>query len=93
MTTGVRALLGLLCAFNVALAQGDSAAPWGLPELMAELHAVSSVRAKFVEKKYLHALSAPLELSGTLAYEAPDRLEKQPGKVATEGAAGASIMM
>jgi hypothetical protein len=32
--------------------------------------------ARFVEKKYLAVLDAPVESSGTLRYEAPDRLEK-----------------
>lgn len=77
MITGASALLTALCACNVALAQSDAKGPWGLPELMQELQAVSEVRAKFVETKYLSALSAPLELSGTLAYRAPDRLEKR----------------
>ena len=68
MTIGISALLAAFCA----VAQ----TPWGMPELMQELHAVRGVRATFVETKYLRALTRPLELSGTLAYRAPDRLEK-----------------
>jgi Outer membrane lipoprotein carrier protein LolA-like len=73
MTSGARALLAALFACNVALAQPS----WGIHELMRDLRAVKTIDASFVETKHLSALSAPLELSGTLAYRAPDRLEKR----------------
>ncbi|TMG80625.1 MAG: outer membrane lipoprotein carrier protein LolA, partial [Betaproteobacteria bacterium] len=60
---------------HAALAQSD--AGWGLTQLMQELRAVKSAHGKFVERKHLAVLSAPLEVSGTLAYTAPDRLEKR----------------
>lgn len=50
--------------------------PWGLPQLMAELGAVKSASAHFVERKYLHILKKPIEASGTLSYRAPDHLRK-----------------
>jgi hypothetical protein len=75
MTTGVSALIIALALSHAAPAQSE--VRWGLPELMQELRAVKSARGKFVERKYLAALSAPLELSGTLAYTAPGRLEKR----------------
>jgi len=84
MITGISALWVALCLSSAALAQGDAAPRWGLPELMQELHAVSSARGNFVETKYLAVLSAPLELSGTLAYRAPDRLEKRTVKPVAE---------
>jgi len=43
---------------------------------MQGLAQVKSARGKFVERKYLAILEAPLESSGTLAYAAPGRLEK-----------------
>ena len=43
---------------------------------MRELSQVKSARGKFVERKYLAMLNAPLESSGTLVYLAPGRLEK-----------------
>jgi len=76
--------MAALCVCGAALAQSDAAPRWGLPELMQELHAVGSARARFVETKYLAVLSAPLELSGTLTYRAPDRLEKHTLKPAAE---------
>jgi hypothetical protein len=75
MTTGVSALIIALALSHAAPAQSE--VRWGLPELMQELRAVKSAQGKFVERKYLAALSAPLELSGTLAYTAPGRLEKR----------------
>jgi hypothetical protein len=47
-----------------------------LSQLMHELSQVRSARGKFVERKYLAMLNAPLESSGTLVYVAPGRLEK-----------------
>jgi hypothetical protein len=75
MTTGVSALIIALALSQAAPAQSE--VRWGLPELMQELRAVKSAHGRFVERKYLAALSAPLELSGTLAYTAPGRLEKR----------------
>ncbi len=43
---------------------------------MRELAQVKSARAKFVERKHMAILNAPLESSGTLIYTAPGRLEK-----------------
>jgi outer membrane lipoprotein-sorting protein len=53
-----------------------NAANWGVEELMRSLGQVKSAKAKFVERKELAILNAPLELSGTLIYTAPGRLEK-----------------
>jgi hypothetical protein len=69
----------LAAALGLALLAGPgSAAPrWGLPELMAGLQQVRSGSARFVERKYLRVMTAPLQSSGILRYVAPDRLEKQ----------------
>lgn len=75
----------LLCAgilpAQPALAQAPSAPEdvpaWDLRQLMQDLAAVKRSQARFVERKYLKALNAPLELSGTLRYEAPGRLDKR----------------
>ena len=50
---------------------------WGVEMLMQQLSQVEHSQARFVERKYLKALKAPLELSGTLSYSRPDRLEKR----------------
>ena len=54
-----------------------SAAAWTVNELMHGLAQVKESKAKFVERKYLSILKTPLEYSGTLAYNAPNHLEKQ----------------
>jgi hypothetical protein len=63
---------GLLLLASAAQAQDG----WGLPELMHELSAVQQAQARFVERRYLQILKQPLELTGTLTYAAPGRLEK-----------------
>lgn len=76
----------LLCVWMLAVAPGvhaqtppapQSLPAWNLEQLMRDLGAVKRSQARFVERKYLKALSAPLELSGTLRYEAPGRLDKR----------------
>lgn len=59
----------------VAAGAGDSAG-WDIKRLMQDLGQVKTAKGRFVERKHLAILSAPLELSGTLVYVAPDRLEK-----------------
>jgi len=71
----------IIAAFGAALAaaaaaQAAPAATWGIDELMQNLARVKTAKAKFVERKYLSMLNAPLEFSGTLIYTAPGRLEK-----------------
>ncbi len=68
---GVAALLGL--AFCVS----GLAADWALPELMHLLAQQRSGKASFVERKYMSMLDKPLESSGELSFDAPDRLEKR----------------
>lgn len=50
---------------------------WNLQQLMHDLGAVKRSQARFTERKYLKALNAPLELSGTLRYEAPGKLDRR----------------
>jgi len=66
---------GLLCGAG-SWAQ-EPAAGWSLEKLMRDLSQVRSSKARFVERKYLKVLNAPLELRGTLTYSAPGRLEKR----------------
>jgi hypothetical protein len=58
---------------------------------MSELGRVQQARARFVERKYLKVLKSPLEATGTLEYDAPDRLvkrtlEPKPETLTVEGA-------
>lgn len=68
--------LGLLWIFGAAggaLGAGDS----DLDRLMGALAQRKHGHVTFQEKKYLALLDRPLESSGELLYEAPDRLEKK----------------
>ena len=64
------------CLAAAAVAQTAPAGEWGVDELMQSLARVKIAKAKFIERKYLSMLNAPLEFSGTLVYTAPGRLEK-----------------
>jgi len=44
---------------------------------MIELGQVQHATARFVERRYLKVLKSPVELSGTLSYDAPDRLVRR----------------
>jgi hypothetical protein len=49
---------------------------WGLSQLMLALKRVKAASGRFIERKTLHMLSAPLVSSGTLTYVAPDHMQK-----------------
>jgi outer membrane lipoprotein-sorting protein len=72
--------------FGCALVGGPAhAAPaWDLGRLMECLAANPGGRATFEETKYLSMLEAPLESSGELLYQRPDRLEKRTLRPAPE---------
>jgi hypothetical protein len=64
-----------LCAVSVAL--GATSAPVGdLETVMGLLAQRRHGRVEFVEQHFLAVLSRPVESSGELRYDAPDRLEK-----------------
>lgn len=73
MTSGLRLVLALALVLPAAAKGGDDSK---LVQLMQGLAQVKSARGRFVERKHLAILEAPLESSGTLAYAAPGRLEK-----------------
>lgn len=50
---------------------------WDVEELMRQLATVEHSQGRFVERKYLKVLKQPLELSGTLSYTRPGRIEKR----------------
>jgi len=66
----------LACSLRAHGAEPSSASAWGLEQLMQRLGQVESVQGKFVERKHLRILDAPIEFSGTLIYKAPGHLEK-----------------
>jgi len=70
-----------LCTGTPAAAQESglqqNGAGWDVRQLMRELGEVKRSQVRFIERKYLKVLNAPLELRGTLTYVAPGNLEKR----------------
>ena len=65
----------LVASFGCAATAAETPA-WGIDQLMQDFAQVKTAKARFVERKYLAMLNAPLDSSGTLIYTAPGRLEK-----------------
>jgi hypothetical protein len=63
--------LAFICTANARAAQSD------LERLMEALAQRQHGHVTFVERKFLAVLDRPLESSGELLYDAPDRLEKR----------------
>jgi outer membrane lipoprotein carrier protein LolA len=85
MTTGADRVARTLLALLIALACAPAAAAdWGIADLMRTLGQVKQAKGRFVERRDLAALTAPLRSSGTLVYVAPGRLEKHTTKPAPE---------
>ena len=74
MTTFRSFLVALLA---LALPVFSHAADWDIDQLMQTLAQTRSGHVRFVEKKSIAMLDAPVESSGELFYTAPDRLEKR----------------
>jgi hypothetical protein len=76
---GLRARLSR-AAFVLLLASAPAAAqeePWDFARLMAQLAQVQTSRARYSEVRRVAMLREPLQLSGTLFYERPARIEKR----------------
>jgi hypothetical protein len=67
----------LAAALMPGTAAAAESSTWDVARLMQELAKVKTSKGRFVERRYLGVLTAPLESSGTLLYAAPDRLEKR----------------
>lgn len=72
-----RRLKLFIAILGMSLCASGYAADWALSDLMHSLAQKKSGKASFVEKKYIGILDKPLESSGELSFEAPDRLEKR----------------
>jgi hypothetical protein len=69
-------LIAGLCSIAARAAESTPDTPWGVEQLMQRLAQVKNLKGRFVERKHLRILNAPLEFSGTLVYAAPAHLEK-----------------
>jgi hypothetical protein len=67
----------VLCGLALAWPAVARAESLQLDTLMQMLAQTKASRATFFEKKYLSAVETPLESTGELLYQAPDRLEKR----------------
>jgi len=78
-STRLLAVIFLMCMATpcVPALADQPAQNWGVESLMQQLAQVERSQARFVERKYLKVLKAPLEQTGTLSYTRPDRLEKR----------------
>ncbi|WP_261803441.1 outer membrane lipoprotein carrier protein LolA [Variovorax sp. PAMC26660] len=80
MISGSKIRLDWLCR-AVVLALAFCAMPaWAafdLPELMSLLAKQKSGEARFTEQRFVHGLEGPLDASGTLSFDAPDKLVRR----------------
>jgi hypothetical protein len=80
MISGSKIRLDWLCR-AVVLALAFCAMPaWAafdLPELMSLLSRQKSGEARFTEQRFVHGLEGPLDASGTLSFDAPDKLVRR----------------
>ncbi len=79
MTSGSKIRLerwgrGLLAALAFS---ASSAWAFDLPELMGLLGKQKSGEARFTEQRFVRGLEGPLDASGTLSFQAPDRLTRR----------------
>ncbi|WP_093194984.1 LolA-related protein [Variovorax sp. YR750] len=80
MISGSKMRLDRLCrAFVLALAfcAVPAWAAFDLPELMTLLAKQKSGEARFTEQRFVHGLEGPLDASGTLSFDAPDKLVRR----------------
>lgn len=68
----------LLSAFiSMQCLNSAQAADIDMKSLMQQFAASKHTKAEFTERKYVRILDAPVESSGDLTFQAPDRLEKR----------------
>ncbi|HEX3914472.1 MAG TPA: LolA-related protein [Steroidobacteraceae bacterium] len=70
-------LLSLCCALGSIPAHADAAGDGDLDQVMGLLAMRKHGRVEFIEQQFLAVLKRPLESSGELSFDAPDRLEKR----------------
>jgi len=73
MSVAWRCLIILLFMFPAQASETNNAV---LDAVLAGFSNVRHVEARYVERRFLAVLRAPLETRGTLRFDAPDRLEK-----------------
>lgn len=64
-------------AISASCINSASAADVDMKSLMQKFAANKQTKAEFTERKYVRILDSPVESSGDLTFQAPDRLEKR----------------
>lgn len=79
MTSGSKTRLERWCRGLVAVLALSASSAWAfdLPELMGLLAKQKSGEARFTEQRFVRGLEGPLDASGTLSFQAPDRLTRR----------------
>ncbi|CAA2104784.1 LolA-related protein [Variovorax paradoxus] len=80
MISGSKTRLDWLCkalVLALALCAVPAWAAFDLPELMGLLAKQKSGEARFTEQRFVHGLEGPLDASGTLSFDAPDKLVRR----------------
>jgi outer membrane lipoprotein-sorting protein len=79
MISGSKIRLDWLCRALVLAVALCAAPAWAfdLPELMGLLAKQKSGEARFTEQRFVHGLEGPLDASGTLSFDAPDKLVRR----------------
>jgi Outer membrane lipoprotein carrier protein LolA-like len=77
-------VLAICCAVGSTPVRGAAADVRNLDQVMGMLAMRQHGRVEFIEQHFLAVLSRPIESSGELRYDAPDRLEKRTLKPHTE---------
>lgn len=70
-------LLAWTGAWRGPLDDARAAAPWTLGALLASIARADNARRRFVERRFISALDAPVDASGELRFVKPSRLEKR----------------
>ncbi|MGJ7499191.1 LolA-related protein [Variovorax sp. ZT5P49] len=65
------------CVLALAFCAVPAWAAFDLPELMTLLAKQKSGEARFTEQRFVHGLEGPLDASGTLSFDAPDKLVRR----------------
>lgn len=79
MISGSKIRLDWLCRALVLAVAFCAAPAWAfdLSELMGLLAKQKSGEARFTEQRFVHGLEGPLDASGTLSFDAPDKLVRR----------------
>ncbi|KWT65677.1 MULTISPECIES: LolA-related protein [unclassified Variovorax] len=79
MTSGSKIRIERWCRWLLAALAFTASSAWAfdLPELMGLLARQKNGEARFTEQRFVRGIEGPLDASGTLSFQAPDRLTRR----------------